>query len=71
MECCGQLVEIFGAPVGQGVVHLVPDSFVGVELRRISWEPLQLESTETAAVLADGLPFVRLTGVPDHHDVAS
>ena len=68
MEGNGQFIEIVGTSVGQCVVHLAPNTLVGIEFRRIRRETLQVKPRETATELAHGFAFVGLAVVPDHDD---
>ncbi len=71
VERNGQLVEIIWAPIGQLVVHLVPDTFVGVEFRCIRREALKVKPREVTAEFADGLAFVGFAIVPDDDHMAA
>lgn len=55
MESSRQFVKIVRPSVGQSVVHLVPDGFVGVEFRRIGRKTLQVDSRELAAEFTPAL----------------
>jgi hypothetical protein len=71
VQRCRQFVQVVGAAIGQGIVHLVPDRFIGVEFRSIHGEALQMNARELATELADGFAFVRLAVVPDDDDPAA
>lgn len=66
-----QVVQVFGPTVRQGVVHLVPDRLIGIELGGIRWEALQVQSWKAATQRADRLALVRFTVVPEDKQVAT
>jgi len=67
----GKLVEVIRSAVGEGVVRLAPDAFVGIEFRSIRREALQMEARVSAAEVADRVALVRLAVVPDDDEVAT
>ena len=71
VECNGQFIEIIGASIGQCVVYLVPNAFIGVEFRRVGRESLEAKSREATTERADGFAFVGFAIVPDHDDLAA
>ena len=69
VECDRQFIEIIGPPIGQYVVHLIPDGFIRVEFGGIRRESLQVKSRKAATELADDFALVRFAVVPDDDDM--
>lgn len=57
--------------VGKSVVRLAPDTFIGIEFRRIRGEAFQMETRVSAAEAPDRFAFVRFAIVPDDDEVAA
>lgn len=69
VECDRQFIEIIGSPIGQCVVHLVPDALIRVEFRCVRRESLEVDSREATTELANGFALVGFSIVPYHDDM--
>jgi len=67
----GEFRQVVGAAVGEGVVQLVPDPLIRIELGRIGGEALEVQPGIGAAEVADRVAFVRFPVVPDDNDAAT
>jgi len=63
-----QLALRVGTPIREGLLRKLPDAFVGVELRGIAGEAIEVEPGEEAAHRTDRIPFVNASVVPHQHD---
>jgi hypothetical protein len=61
--------EVVGATVGETPFGVGPDGFVGVELRGVGRQELEMQSRESAADFPNPFSFVNAGVVPDHDDV--
>jgi hypothetical protein len=71
MEVCSERGQIVRPPIGQRAFGQTPDTLVGIELRRIGRERLQVESWKGAAEPRQVRALVDRAVVPDHDDVAA
>lgn len=55
--------------IRESLLGQLPDPFIGVELRRIRREPLQVEPRGASAQLTDELASMRISAVPQDDDV--
>jgi len=67
----GEFIEVVRSAVGQVVVGLTPDAFVGVEFRGIGRETFQMKATVATTELSDRFALVRLAIVPHDDEVAA
>ena len=64
-----QLWEIMSLSVRESLLGQLPDSLVGIELRRVSREALQVEPRGASAKLTDELASMGIPAVPQDDDV--
>ena len=64
-----QLRKIMSLAIGEPLLGQLPDAFIGVELRRISREALQVEPRGASAKLTDELASMGIPAVPQDDDV--
>jgi hypothetical protein len=64
-----QLREIMSLAIGESLLGQLPDAFIGVELRRIGREALQVEPRAASAKLTDELAAMGICAVPQDDDV--
>ena len=55
--------------VGQGVVRLVPNAFVGIQFGRVGGKAFQMQSAKASAQVSDRVAFVGFAVVPNDEDV--
>jgi len=65
-----EIVAISGAAVGQALFGQFPDSLVGVVLRRVGGETLQVQPAGAAAEVADEPAAMGVAAVPQDDDMA-
>lgn len=63
-----QLLLGVGSAIGECVLRKLPDAFVGVELRGVAREAIEVQSREDATQRSDRVPFVNASIVPDEDD---
>jgi hypothetical protein len=63
-----QLLRGVGASVGQSILGLGPNAFIGIEFRGVSRKGFEVQPFEAAAEGADRLAFVDAGVVPDDQD---
>ena len=66
-----QLRDIMSLAVRESLLGQLPDSLVGVELRRIGRKALQVNPLGASTKLAHELAAVGIAAVPQHEDVAA
>lgn len=64
-----QLREIMSLAIGESLLGQLPDSLIGVELRRVSREALQVEPRGASAKLTYELASMGISAVPQDDDV--
>ena len=64
-----QLTQVVRAPIRELALQARPDLFVGIQLRGVGGEELQMETGEAATDLSNTVSFVNAGVVPDHDDV--
>jgi len=64
-----QLREIMSLAIGESLLGQFPDAFIGVELRRIGREALQVEPRGASAKLTYELASMGISAVPQNDDV--
>ena len=68
-HCDHQLREIVSLAIREALLGQLPDSLIGVELRRIGRESLQVESRCASAKLTDELASMGVPTIPQDDDV--
>jgi hypothetical protein len=69
-----QLMQIAAANVGQlHTLEIVPDAFIGIEIGRVAWQLLQVESPGRSSPekVLDGLSTMDRRAIPDEEDLAT
>ena len=69
-EVFNQVGEVVRAPVGQGVLEMIPHALIRIEFRRIGGKAFQVQAREKTTQISDWLSPVCVEVVPDHDDVA-
>ncbi len=63
-----QFAQVVRPPIRELALQARPDFFVGVQLRGVGGEELQMETGEAATDLSNTVSFVNAGVVPDHDD---
>lgn len=66
-----EIILVVGSAIGEGALRISPDTLLGVELRRVSWQSFETQSTHALQQGSNRGPFVDFRVVEQHDDFAS